>query len=345
MCELVHYDSTAGRIMNKVDHGRGPSRREFLVLGTGIFAVSATMGLSAWERRQLVRRTVPVMGTLAEIAVAARDPRAAHAAITAAVEELHAVERLMTRFNGTSDVGRANLHARRGPVAISAATAAVVAEGLRWAGAHDSRFDPCIGRASELWDVSRRTEPPPRSDVGRLAHRQLYRQLEIGRTAAGDVLIYHDADIALDLGGIAKGYGVDRAVAALRAWGVTDALVNAGGDLYALGVAADGEPWRIGIRSPEDPARLSGTITLQDRAVATSGDYEQYFTHGGRRYHHLLDPATAEPRVAALHSLTITADTCMTADAAATAVYGLPCDSASRVLSRSAPDAHIVRIT
>jgi FAD:protein FMN transferase len=284
------------------------------------------------------------MGTIAEIAVVTRDERAAQQAITAAVDELHGVERLMTRFNASSDIGRANLGAFAAPVVISGATATVITESLRWACQPDSRFDPCIGRVTELWDVARNVEPPASGRVSRLAGRGLYRGLEVGRMGGRDVLRYHDEDIAVDLGGIAKGYGVDRAVAALRAWGVTDALVNVGGDLYALGVSPEGDPWKIGVRSPADPSRMSGTLRLRDRAVATSGDYEQYFEFAGRRFHHLFDPATAAPGVASAHSLSISADTCMTADAAATAVFGLPASKARQVLARVAPDAELVNL-
>jgi FAD:protein FMN transferase len=329
--------------MNEHSAARGPSRRDFLVLGAGIFAVTA-VGATAISRRRVVRRTVPVMGTVAEIAVVARDEGAAHEAITAAMEELHSVERLMTRFNNRSEIGRANLLAYGTPVVVSAATAAVVAEGIRWAGVDGSRFDPCIGRASDLWDVTQRSEPPQPGALRRLAGRGLYRGLELGRRGADQVLIYNEPEIALDLGGIAKGYAVDRAVAVLRDWGVTDALVNAGGDLYAMGSSAEGDPWKVGIRSPSDPSRLAGTIELTDRAVATSGDYEQYFDHAGRRYHHLLDPATAAPRETAAHSLTVAAESCMAADAAATAVFGLDPATAARVLAVAAPGAEIIGI-
>jgi FAD:protein FMN transferase len=327
--------------MSEIGSGRGPSRRQFLVLGAGIFAVTA-VGTTAVGRRRLVRRTVPVMGTMAEIAVVARDEAAAHQAITAAMDELHQVERLMTRFSTRSEVGRANQLAYGSAVAVSAATATVVAEGLRWAGVDGSRFDPCIGRVADLWDVTQRTEPPQGTALRPLAGRGLYRGLELGRRGDEQVIVYNDPDIALDLGGIAKGYAVDRAVAALRDWGVTDALVNAGGDLYAMGRSADGDAWQVGIRSPADPSRLAGTIALEDRAVATSGDYEQYFDHAGRRYHHLLDPATAAPRVSSAHSLTVAADACMTADAAATAVFGLDDAAARRVLAHAAPGATLM---
>lgn len=319
--------------------GRGPSRRDFFLMGAGIFAVS-TLGLDV-ARRRLVRRTVPVMGTVAEIAVVSRNERHAHAAIDAAVSELRAVQRLMSRFDVMSDVGRANSAAVGEPVAVSAATAAVVAEALHWAGARGSGFDPAIGRVAALWDVTHRSTPPDARSVSRLAGRALYREVEVGRHAGRDVVVYHDADVMLDLGGIAKGWAVDRAVAALREWGVTDGLVNAGGDLYALGSAADGDAWTVGVRAA-DGAGLASTITLSNRAVATSGDYEQYFEHDGRRYHHLLDPNTAAPRASATHSLSVAAELCMTADAAATAVFGQAADRAGAVLATIAPDARIV---
>lgn len=321
---------------------RGPSRRDFLAFGAGAFVVS-TFGLGL-ARRRIVRRSVPLMGTTAELLVVTRDERTGHAAITAAVDALHHVDRTMTRFRPESDVGRTNAAAPGTAVRVGAGTAAVVAGALHWASAGGG-FDPALGRATELWDVPRRTTPPAAEDVKRHAGRRLYRHIEVDTHGGEHVLILRERDVAIDLGGIAKGYGVDRAVAALREWGITDGLVNVGGDLYALGTSLEHDGWSVGIRSPHDPARLAGSIVLRDRAVATSGDYEQFFEHGGRRYHHLLDPATAAPRTSGVHSLTIAADTCMTADAAATAVFGCGAGVARSVLRTAAADAEIILLS
>ncbi|HSJ10487.1 MAG TPA: FAD:protein FMN transferase [Longimicrobiales bacterium] len=320
--------------------GRGPSRRDFLTIGAGVFAVS-TLGLTMTQRR-LVRRTVPVMGTIAEIAVVARNERTAHGAIDAAVAELRAVERMMTRFDATSDIGRANRAVAGTAVAVSGATALVVAEALRWARIPGSGFDPAIGRAVELWDVAHRTSPPAARDVGALARRGLHRHVEVGTSNGRDVLVFHDDDVALDLGGIAKGYAVDRAVAALREWGVANALVNAGGDLYALGTSLEGDDWQVGIRSPDSPYGITATRPLRDGAIATSGDYEQHFMHDGRRYHHLLDPETAAPRATGVHSLTIAAASCISADAAATALFGIAPERSGSVIARAGDGVAIV---
>ena len=137
---------------------------------------------------------------------------------------------------------------------------------------------------------------------------------------------------------------MDLAVRALRERGVGSGLVNVGGDLYALGGSEDGDAWRVGIRSPDDPRGLEGTLEIRDRAVATSGDYERCFRHDGRRYHHLLDPRTGAPRIAAVRSVTIEADSCIAADAAATAVFALPDEAASAVLRARAPHARIASL-
>ncbi len=319
----------------------GPSRRQFVALGVGAFVV-ATLPGSLHRRRQLVRRTVPLMGTIAELAVVHRDPRYAHAAIDAAIAELRYVDRTMSWFTDTSDVGRANLEAAAGPVPVSAATARVLEQALRWAEASRGAFDPCLGKAIALWDVGHRREPPPQREVQALAGRGLYRALELDRWRGQSVVRFADPDVALDLGGIAKGYAVDRAAEALRSYGILNALVNVGGDLYALGRSEDGDPWTVGIRSPDDPRRLIDTVAAEDCAVATSGDYIQYFQHAGRRYHHMLDPVTGEPTRATMRSVTVVADRCMTADAAGTAVFGVRGERAAGILARMAPEVRIV---
>jgi thiamine biosynthesis lipoprotein len=318
-----------------------PSRRDVVGLGIGAFLVAVTPG---WLRRPraVVRRSVPVMGTIAELAVVHRQPRYAHAAIAAAVEALRRVDRTMTRFAATSDVGRANLTALRSPVPVSVETAYVLREALRWAEASAGAFDPCLARAVELWNVGGRSAPPSPEQVQAWKGRRLYRALELAPRDDAATVRFHHASAGIDLGGIAKGYAVDRAADALRAYGVSDALLGVGGDLVALGRSEDGDPWQVGIRSPDHPDRIAETIEVTDRAVATSGDYFQYFTHHGRRYHHLLDPATGEPRRSAVRSVTVVAETCLAADAGATAVFGLERPAAERILRVCAPHAHVV---
>ncbi len=300
---------------------RAWSRRRFLALGAGAFAITALpVTLRSFSRgsARLIRRTCPVMGTLAEVAVVEADRQRAQRAIDAAFERLLFVDRSMTRFDPESEIGRANAAAARRPVRVGSHSATVLREALRWARGTGGTFDPALGKVTEIWDVVHRRTPPEGSELAELRDRRFHRALEI----EGERVHFADPEVAIDLGGIAKGYAVDLAIEALREQGVQRALVNVGGDLRAIGVSEDGDAWRIGVRSAADPGRIARDLTIHDQAVATSGDYLRFFDSGGRRYHHLLDPSTAAPRTTEQHSLTIVARTCMAADAAATAAFG-----------------------
>jgi thiamine biosynthesis lipoprotein len=119
----------------------------------------------------------------------------------------------------------------------------------------------------------------------------------------------------IDLGGIAKGYAADRAAGVMRANGITTGLINAGGDIIAFGDRI----WHIGIKHPRKPGTLT-TIPIKDRAIATSGDYERFFVEDGRRYCHILNPATGWPADRYI-SATVVAERCADADAWATALF------------------------
>jgi thiamine biosynthesis lipoprotein len=268
-------------------------RRTLLTLGAGAFVAAALP--FARGRRVLVRRQLPVMGTFADLAVVHTSRRSAHRALDAACAELVRVDETMSRFRPDSDIGR--LNAADSAVRVGAPTAEVLAASLRWRRASAGQFDPCLG--------------------GSLA-------LDGARASA---------EGRVDLGGIAKGFAVDRAVDALRRHGITQALVNAGGDLYALGASENGDPWRIGVRDPHDPRRITTTLEVADRAVATSGDYLQPG--------HLIDPRTGRPYAGPRHSLTIAAATCMDADAAATALFGLAGADAAAVLRTVDPTGEL----
>ena len=309
-----------------------PSRRDVLFVGIG--GLMAAVPIARRRPVSLVRRNVAVMGTIAEFAVAHNDTARAHTAIDAAIRAIQDVDASMSRFRLTSDIGRANLQAARVPTTIGGPTAEVLEASLRWARDTDGVFDPCLGRAITLWDVGHRHEPPSPREVTRVANRHLYRALEVGSSSGRPAVVFHNDDVKVDLGGIAKGYGVDRAVAALREHGIEHALVGAGGDLYALGRSPGSEPWTVGIQSPDHPDALAGTLHLENQAVATSGDYQQFFEYYNRRYHHLLDPRTGEPRRTSQRSVSVVADTCMDADAGATVAFVSDRSEAERVLGR-----------
>ncbi|TFH48982.1 MAG: FAD:protein FMN transferase, partial [Methanothrix sp.] len=136
----------------------------------------------------------------------------------------------------------------------------------------------------------------------------------------------------IDLGGIAKGYAADRAAEVMRKNGINTGLINAGGDIIAFGDRI----WHIGIKHPRKPGTFA-TIPIKNRAIATSGDYERFFIEDGRRYCHILDPATGRPADRYI-SATIIADRCADADAWATALFVKGLDSLEKVLIQKGMD-------
>jgi len=128
--------------------------------------------------------------------------------------------------------------------------------------------------------------------------------------------------MALDLGGIAKGYALDRAAAVLKKHGISSALVNAGGDVLVVGEKEPVKPWRIGVQDPRNPREVVAVAALKDRVIMTSGDYERFFVKDGKRYHHILNPATGYPADGA-QSVTVVASSGLVSEPLGATVFVL----------------------
>lgn len=263
-----------------------------------------------------VRRSQLLMGTVVEIMAGGRPEDQLDAAVDAAFAEMARLERLLSSYQPDSEVSRLSQSAAGGEV--SAETERVLALGLEVAQRSGGAFDMTLGRLKTLWDLEGENPvvPDPQAIAAALAG--------IGPgalTLAGRQVGKRAAQLQIDLGGIAKGFAVDRAIAILREHGITSAAVNAGGDMYLLGQRPE-RPWRIGIQHPRQPAAVLETVEVRDRAVVTSGDYERFFERDGQRYHHIFDPQTGYP-ARGCQSVTIIADSVALGDALATAVFVL----------------------
>jgi thiamine biosynthesis lipoprotein len=158
-----------------------------------------------------------------------------------------------------------------------------------------------------------------------------YRAIRVN-DAAGTVFLARKG-MSIHLGGIGKGYALDRAAGILRRRGVRDFMVQSGGDIYVSGMK-DGRPWRLGIQDPRGPAnRTFAELDLSDGTFSTSGDYERAFLKEGRRYHHILDPSTGEP-ARGMRSVTIVANRAVLADALSTGVFLLGPDAGMTLIER-----------
>lgn len=244
----------------------------------------------------------------------------ARKAMTEAVEEIRRLEALMTTFRD-SELTRAN--ARAGEFSpISPETVEVIEKSL-WAGRiSEGTFDITFHTLGDLWKFGSVAEPnprpPSREEAARRAALVDYRLVELD-VAGRRVKVPEGRSI--DLGGIAKGYAVDRAADVLRKRGLRDFLVQAGGDLYGSGRKPDGTPWVSGVQDPRgEKGEYFATLPLEDHAFSTAGDYARAFIHEGRRYHHIIDPRTGYPATEC-RSVTVWAPTALLADAIDDAVF------------------------
>jgi len=263
------------------------------------------------------------MGTEVRISVWTDDEPRAIDACAQAFDEFDRLERLMSVWIAGSDIQRLNESAGGTPVAVSAEVLEVlqIAQQIsEWSG---GVFDVTFAALSGLWKFDTQDKdgsvPDPDAIRARLPLIN-YRDLVVDPKARTALL--KRTGMRINLGGIGKGYAVDRAVTLLRAHGLPDFMVQAGGDFYAAGGHGD-RPWRIGIRDPRGPAdRIFAALDLSEGTFSTSGDYERFFFKDGVRYHHILDVRTGEPARAS-RSVTLVTNRAVLADALAKAVFVL----------------------
>jgi len=258
-----------------------------------------------------------LLGTVVEVIVPGRDQNA-RAADEAVFGELKRVED-MTSFHKPSELSRLNDKAGEGPVHVDPELLQLLAESVRFSRETRGTFDPTVGAVTKLWQFSA-GEPrvPAPAEIQAALETVGWERVKIDN-AAGTIEL-PDKGAALDLGGIAKGYALDRAAQNLRTLGITAALINGGGDVVAIGEKEPGKPWRVGVQDPRDPKGIAAVVTAKDQVVATSGDYERCLIADGKRYHHILDPKTGYP-VEGMESVTIVGKEALTATILAKAVF------------------------
>ena len=292
------------------------SRRLIVIVFLAALAALAGWRLHAGQCPAEVERSRVLMGTVVEITAFGNGRSTVDRAVTAAFDEMGRIDALMGPHGSKSDAVRLSGSATL--VAVNPETAAVIAEGLQVATQSGGAFDMGLGRLKKLWGIE--------TDHPRVPTPAEIRRALTG-TGPGDLALSSDqvrkraAAVEVDLGGIAKGYAIDRAVAVLRAAGIRHAAVNAGGDIRLIGDRL-GRPWRIGIEHPRDPQKMLAALDLSDLSVVTSGDYERYFIRNGIRYHHIFDPRTGSP-ARGCQSVTVVAADATRADALATAAFVL----------------------
>jgi thiamine biosynthesis lipoprotein len=215
--------------------------------------------------------------------------------VEAALDEVDRIDRLMSHYKPESPLSRLNREAPLGPVAVDPELRALIVESIGYARASGGAFDITVGPLMKTWGFFRGGgRLPTEAEVAEARTRVGYAHVVVD--GGRGTVRFDRPGVELDLGGIAKGYAVDRAVQVLRRAHVAAALVSAGGStIYGLGAPPGREAWEVEVQDPLDGTRAAFTVPLRDRALSISGSSEKWFETGGVRYSHVMDPRTGRP--------------------------------------------------
>ncbi len=198
------------------------------------------------------------------------------------------------RFDSKSEVSAINKNAGITPVKVSKDVFAIVETALKWSDNTDGAFNILIGSVMDLWGFGTdHPKVPAQAELSQALSKTDYHKIVMDADKL--TIFLPEKGMVMDLGGVAKGYATDKAVAALKQLGISNAMINAGGNVYAMGNKAEGMPWQVGVQDPRDPKGIAKVLKASDAAMVSSGDYQRYFEVDGIRYHHILDPVTGYP--------------------------------------------------
>ena len=253
-------------------------------------AVLAAAAIPAAAHAEWINRiTDGIMGTRIVVELWSDDKQKAEAAIDAVLDEMRHVDDSMSTYKPSSEVSQVNAGAANGPMHISRELFDLLNTAKDYSILTDGAFDITYASVGYLYDFRKHIHPDEKQ-IDKALPAVNFRHVLLD--AKQQTVQFSQRGVRIDLGGIAKGYSVDRGIEVLKSRGITRAYVSAGGDSRIIGDRF-GKPWMVGIR---DPRKGEGTvitkIPLSDAAMSTSGDYERFFEEGGVRYHHIIDPHT-----------------------------------------------------
>lgn len=267
-------------------------------------------------RAEWLYRDEAIMGTRCTVELWTTDRQKGEQAIDAVFADMRQVDEMMSPYKPTSELSRVNAEGSQHPVAVSPELFDVVAISVEYSRLSKGVFDVTYASVGYLYDYRRHVRPDDAAIAAALPGID-YRHMKLDPKV--HTIAFERPGMRIDLGGIAKGYAVDRGIDILKRAGFDRAMVNAGGDSRIIGDRF-GKPWVVGIRDPDHEDKVALRIPLQDAAFSTSGDYERYFDEGGVRYHHILDPRTGKSPHS-VRSATIIASTATRTDGLSKTVF------------------------
>ncbi|HAO92705.1 MAG: hypothetical protein A2X93_00935 [Deltaproteobacteria bacterium GWC2_56_8] len=296
-----------------------------------VLSVLSILAVSLFKDRQKDSVTISraMMGTIVQVTIMEGPEDNSDRAAETAFTEIQRLEGLLSAYKTDSDVARISKNAGES-VRVSPDTIEVLKTAVLVAELSGGAFDPTVGVLGKAWGYSgEKGVVPLREEIGKLLPLVDYREIEVEEAASKARL--KRKGMYLNLGGVAKGYIVNKAVEALKREGVERGIIHAGGDMVVF-QKGEKEPFSIGIQHPREK-RLLGKVRVYNGAVATSGDYERFFEINGKRYHHILNPKTGLP-AEGTRSATIIAKDPTLADALSTAVFVMGPEKGMELIER-----------
>jgi thiamine biosynthesis lipoprotein len=302
-----------------------------------LLAGAATPAHAEWVRRI----TDGIMGTRITVELWADDKAKGDAAIDAVLDEMRHVDDTMSTYKSTSEVSQVNANAAAAPMPVTKELFDLLVTAKEYSVITDGAFDITYASVGYLYDF-RRHQRPDEQQIKQALPAVDYRHLQLD--SKKQTVHFSQRGVRIDLGGIAKGYSVDRGIDVLKARGFTRAYVAAGGDSRIIGDRF-GKPWMVGIRDPRKGAgEVITRIPLVDAAISTSGDYERFFEEDGVRYHHIIDPHTGHS-ASKVRSATIIGQAAVRTDGLSKTAFVLGPDEAMKIYNRIDDiDAIIVKL-
>jgi thiamine biosynthesis lipoprotein len=302
-----------------------------------LLASVASSAHAEWIRRV----TDGIMGTRITVELWADDKGKADQAIDAVLEEMRHIDESMSTYKPTSEVSQVNANAAAGPMPISKELFDLLTTAKEYSGLTDGAFDITYASVGYMYDFRKRIRPDE-TQITKALPAVNYRHVLLD--VKKQTVQFSQKGVRIDLGGIAKGYSVDRGIDVLKSRGFTRAYVSAGGDSRIIGDRF-GKPWMVGIRDPrKGPGEVITRIPLIDAAISTSGDYERFFDEDGVRYHHIIDPHTGHS-ASKVRSATIIGPYATRTDGLSKTAFVLGPDKAMEIYNRLDDiDAIIVKL-
>ncbi len=293
-------------------------KKNNLIIISIILIMLLTSCTSGLDNKEMVR-TEFLMDTIVEITIYGSEDELI---MDKVYNRLFQLENIMSKTKKDSDIYKINKNSER-PIRVQEETYQVLKEAVDISKRTEGKFDPTIGPLVNLWNINDSEEGrnwiPKGIDIDNAKKLVDFNNIEF---LENKEIRLKEKDMELDLGGIVKGFAVDEIVKILKEENIKSAMIDLGGDLYAYGEKPDGSPWNIGIQNPDIELRdYMGILSVKNKSIVTSGNYERFFEIDGEIYHHIIDPNTGYPSNNELLSVTVVSDKGIEGDSYSTAFY------------------------